>query len=60
MKKKMILPVTTGQLNYEWNFLKTKLAKCDPNKLKELKNIDFPTPHPLFEIVESGITGLDS
>jgi hypothetical protein len=55
IKNLMKLQVTSGQLEYEWNFLKTKLAKRDPNKLKELKSIDFPKPHPLFEIVEGGI-----
>jgi Pyrimidine dimer DNA glycosylase len=49
------LQVTNGQLKYEWDLLRTKLAKRDPEKLSQIKEIDFPEPHPLFEVVNGKI-----
>ena len=55
INSKIKLRVTTGQLEYEWNILKTKLENRDPIKLAEIKEIDFPDAHPLFEVVDGEI-----
>ncbi|HTX89578.1 MAG TPA: pyrimidine dimer DNA glycosylase/endonuclease V [Anaerolineales bacterium] len=49
------IPLHRGQLAYEWEHLKRKLARRDPERLDELERIAFPDPHPLFEIVDGGI-----
>lgn len=45
------IPVTTGQLAYEWEHLGKKLAKRSPEFPRE----DSPTPHPLFVVVPGGV-----
>ena len=47
------LQVTSGQLQYELQWLKAKLATRDPGRLKNMP--DFPVPHPLFIIVPGEI-----
>jgi hypothetical protein len=42
------IPVTRGQLDYEFNHLKKKLVKRDPVLFKELNAISRPKPHALF------------
>ena len=49
------IAVTRGQVLYEWEHLKAKLAKRDPEKLAKIKNIREPEVHPLFKIVEGDI-----
>jgi hypothetical protein len=44
------LPVTRGQLDYEFNHLKQKLVKRNPALLTELKSVSKPKPHPLFRV----------
>ncbi len=44
------IPVTRGQLEYEWIHLKNKLQLRDPLLLKENDKITCTEPHPLFEI----------
>ncbi|MFN2482846.1 MAG: pyrimidine dimer DNA glycosylase/endonuclease V [Pyrinomonadaceae bacterium] len=46
---------TRGQLLYEWAHLKSKLWLRDERRHDELKNVEEPDPHPLFEIVEGGV-----
>jgi len=55
IKQQIRLEVTSGQLEYEWNFLKAKLAKRHLQKLAEIAKIDFPETHPLFVVLEGGI-----
>lgn len=43
--------VTTGQLQYEWDHLKSKLVMRDVDKLNELRTIINPDPHPIFRVV---------
>ena len=45
------LPVTRGQLDYEWRHLQRKLAARNPGWLKTLGDVVAPRPHPLFRIV---------
>jgi hypothetical protein len=42
---------TRGQLLYEWKYLKRKLKKRDPKRLKDVSKIKIPAPHPLFKLV---------
>ncbi len=43
------ISVTEGQLSYEWQHFKAKLAVRDPSHLAQLP--EFPEVHPLFKIV---------
>jgi len=45
------IPVTRGQLEYEWLHLKAKLKVRDPVRLAQLNELSHPNPHPLFRIV---------
>lgn len=47
------IPVTTGQLKYEWRHLKTKLGVRSPGVRLRLRAGALPECHPLF-IVHSG------
>ncbi len=49
------IPVTLGQILYEWSHLKDKLALRDPIWLAQISPIELPDPHPLFEIVEGRV-----
>lgn len=44
-----------GQLDYEWTHLKAKLRLRAPEVLATLKDVERPTPHPLFRIVAGGV-----
>ena len=49
------IPVTSGQLGYEWRFLLQKLAVRSPDLRQALREIEVPAPHPLFVVVDGGI-----
>src|SRR5690554_337526 len=40
-----LIPVTTGQLDHEWNHLRAKLAVRSPNRLESFADVDRPDPH---------------
>ncbi len=42
------IPVSKGQLLYEWDHLKEKLRRRDPARLAEIAAPELPAPHPLF------------
>ena len=42
--------VTRGQLTYEWEHLRAKLLRRDPEWWEQIKSLTRPTPHPLFRI----------
>ena len=42
---------TSGQLEYEWDHLLTKLRRRSPARYRLLRNLAKPEPHPLFRIV---------
>ena len=44
------IPVTQGQIDYEFAHLKKKLAHRDAVYLQRLDAVRRPQPHPLFEI----------
>lgn len=45
------IPVTAGQVLYEWEHLKEKLRRRDPARCERFAGLEMPAPHPLFEIV---------
>jgi hypothetical protein len=49
------IPVTQGQLEYEWAHLKAKLRLRAPSVLACFNKIQCPEPHPLFYIVPGPI-----
>jgi hypothetical protein len=49
------LPVGRGQVLYEWEHLKRKLAVRDPARLARIAAIEMPETHPLFETVDGPV-----
>jgi Pyrimidine dimer DNA glycosylase len=49
------IPVTLGQLSYEWARLKKKIQRRDLQYYQQLAEIELPDPHPSFEIIEGNI-----
>lgn len=53
------VPVTKGQLEYEWSHLLKKLKKRSPEWLAKIPEASLPDTlpdtHPMFEVVEGGI-----
>ncbi len=49
------LPVSEGQLFYEWTHLKKKLWSRDSRLYLKLKSIDLPNVHPMFFVVKGDI-----
>jgi hypothetical protein len=45
------LPVSQGQLAYEFTHLLSKLKDRDPVRHESIKGLTGPEPHPLFQIV---------
>ncbi len=46
------IPVTRGQVLFEWEHLQQKLARRDPLRLEQCRAVTFPRLHPVFELVE--------
>jgi len=49
------IPLTNGQLRYEFNHLKTKLKLRDPARYKQVLDVKKPMAHPLFKVIMGGI-----
>lgn len=49
------IPVTKGQLEYEYEHLRRKLQKRSPEPLEKLPALTELKPHPLFETIEGAI-----
>lgn len=47
--------VPGGQVLFEWEHLKAKLARRDPLRLAQIASLEMPECHPLFEIVVGGM-----
>lgn len=45
------IPITEGQLRFEWEHLKAKVKSRDPRWLVQLPELSLPDPHPLFFVV---------
>ena len=44
------MKVTRGQIDYEWQWLQTKLKVRDPKRLRTLKSVTRPVAHPSFRV----------
>jgi hypothetical protein len=49
------IPVTRGQVLYEWQHLKTKLSRRDPARLEQHAGLAMPEVHPLFDVIDGGV-----
>lgn len=45
------IPETSGQLDYEWEWLQTKLRARSPDVARKWQEVARPEPHPLFRLV---------
>lgn len=50
-----LIPVTKGQVYYEWEHLQKKLRKRDLSAFYALQNIEVPQLHPLFHMIEGEV-----
>jgi hypothetical protein len=50
-----VLEVKAGQVAYEFEWLKTKLAARDPDRSKSIGTLLVPETHPLFRVVPGEI-----
>lgn len=53
--KKIAIPVSKGQMRYEWNHLRRKLRQRSPTTLKRWAHASMPDAHPLFRIREGPV-----
>jgi hypothetical protein len=49
-RKKVAIPVTKDQMQYEWNHLRRKLRQRSPATLKKWAYESMPDAHPLFRV----------
>lgn len=49
------LPVTGGQLQYEWDHLMEKVTRRDKVWAVRLESVANPSAHPFFKVVPGGI-----
>ncbi len=49
------IDVADGQLAYEWDHLRAKLAVRSPQRLADLSEVVSPEPHPLFRLVDGPV-----
>jgi hypothetical protein len=49
------IPVTEGQLLYEWQHLLRKLDKRDHDRFEMIRNTEAPEPHPIFKIIHGDV-----
>ena len=49
------IPVTRGQVDYEWRHLLAKLARRDPARRRRLTAVKRPDLHPLFCLVSGSV-----
>ncbi len=49
------IPVTTGQLAFEWAHLMAKLERRAPELWRDWRGVELPDPHPSFSVVPGPI-----
>lgn len=47
--------VSSGQLDYEFKHLLSKLKTRDPDRYRQFSDITFPEPHPMFTVVDGDV-----
>jgi hypothetical protein len=55
LKRVSKIPVTRGQLKYEFELLSGRMRERDPTRYSSLMKLDQVEPHPLFDIVEGPV-----
>lgn len=50
-----LIPVTDGQVAYEWRHLLAKLAERSPEQHATFRDVSVPQVHPLFQVVPGPI-----
>lgn len=50
-----LIPVTAGQIDYEWQHLRRKLLLRDPQLLAAWEAVTLPACHPLFRICQGPV-----
>lgn len=54
-RRRLLLAVTTGQLEYEWDHLKRKLRERSPADYRLILATRDPLPHPCFREIPGGV-----
>jgi hypothetical protein len=49
------IPVSSGQLAYEWEHLLKKLACRDPQRYEDLNAVGDILPHPIMDVFPGGV-----
>jgi hypothetical protein len=49
------IPVTRGQVQFEWEHLRRKLEQRDLTRFEQTHLVNSPEVHPLFSIVEGSV-----
>ena len=49
------IAVSRGQVEYEWALFGSKVAARAPERCDAMRDIEFPSLHPCFRLVEGGI-----
>ncbi len=50
VRKRIEIPVTSGQIDYEWSHLMAKLERRNPAHYRKWRDTIAPDRHPLFEL----------
>jgi hypothetical protein len=50
-----LMPVTFGQVSFEWEHLRAKLAQRSPEVAKLWVDVAAPDPHPIFAVVPGAV-----
>ncbi len=54
-RRRVMLPVTDGQIEYEWKHLLKKLRLRNPAIYRKWNKTLSPDPHPLFRVRRGGV-----
>jgi hypothetical protein len=54
-RKQIAIPVTSGQIDYEWSHLMAKLERRNPEHHRKWQRTIAPEQHPLFTLSAGGI-----
>jgi hypothetical protein len=54
-RKRVVIPVSAGQLRYEWKHLRTKLRRRNPMTWRKWARLPTPHAHPLFRVREGPV-----
>jgi hypothetical protein len=50
VKKRLVVPVSHGQVRYEWRHLLQKLSRRSPQLWRSWSKVSRPEAHPLFKV----------